>query len=263
MSIHPTAVVEKGAQLHASVEVGPYCIVGPHVSIGAGTKLMAHVVVAGHTTIGSNNVIYPFASLGQNTPDRKYKGEPTTLVIGNGNDIREYVTMHIGTKADKGTTVVGDDNLFMAGCHVAHDCVVGSRCIIANYVQLAGHVSLEDDVNIGGLSGIAQHARIGRHAVIGGHSAVSQDVPPYGNVNGRKAQLKGLNLVGLRRRGFDRLLIQAIDEAYDYLFDAGDDTPLGDRATQLKRRSKLPEVKELAEFVLTSRRGMTTYEDDE
>lgn len=262
MSIHPTAIIAPGAKLHQSVQVGPYCTIGEHVVIGAGTKLVGHVAITGHATLGENNTIYPFASLGQPSPDRKYKGEKATLVIGDGNDIREYVTMHIGTAADKGQTTVGNNNLFMAGSHVAHDCVVGSRCTIANYVQLAGHVTLEDDVTIGGLSGIAQHARIGRHAVIGGHAAVGQDVPPFGNVSGRKAQLKGLNLVGLRRRGFDRLLIQAIDEAYDYLFDA-DDLPLSQRATQLKKRSKLAEVKELADFVLASNRGISTYEEDE
>ncbi|HEX2858897.1 MAG TPA: acyl-ACP--UDP-N-acetylglucosamine O-acyltransferase [Alphaproteobacteria bacterium] len=262
MSIHPTAIIAPGAKLHKTVQVGPYCTVGENVTIGAGTILVGHVAITGHTTLGENNTVYPFASLGQPSPDRKYKGEKTTLIIGNGNDIREYVTMHIGTAADKGKTTVGSDNLFMAGSHVAHDCVVGSRCTIANYVQLAGHVVLEDDVTIGGLSGIAQHLRIGRHAIIGGHSAVSQDVPPFGNVSGRKAQLKGLNLIGLRRRGFDRMLIQAIDEAYDYLFDA-DDLPLNQRATQLKKRSKLSEVKELADFVLTSNRGIATYEDDE
>jgi UDP-N-acetylglucosamine acyltransferase len=262
--VHPTAIIETGATLHPSVEVGPYCTIGAHVTIGEGTRLVGHVVVTGHTTIGKNNVIYPFASLGQPSPDRKYKGEEATLIIGDANDIREYVTMHIGTAADKNETVVGNNNLFMAGSHVAHDCVVGSRCIIANYTQLAGHVTLEDDVVIGGLTGIAQHLRIGAHAVLGGHAAIGTDVPPYGNVAGDKSMLKGLNLVGLRRRGFDKSIIQAIDEAYDFLFDpAEQSTPLHQRAAELKQKNELPEIQLLADFVLASQRGMATYDTDE
>ena len=151
--IRATAVVEVGAKLGAGVEIGPFCTVGAGVVIGDGTRLVSHVVVAGKTTLGADNVVYPFASLGQPSPDRKYKGEETTLVVGDGNDIREYVTVHIGTAADRGETTIGSRNLLMAGSHVAHDCVVGDDCILANYVQLAGHVVLEDKVVIGGLSG--------------------------------------------------------------------------------------------------------------
>jgi UDP-N-acetylglucosamine acyltransferase len=261
MPIHKTAQVDKKAKLHKTVEVGPFCTVGPDVTLDAGTRLVSHVVVTGATRIGRNNTVYPFASLGQPSPDRKYKGEKATLIIGDDNDIREYVTMHIGTAADRGTTTVGNCNLFMAGSHVAHDCVVGNRCVIANYAQFAGHVVVEDDVTIGGLSGISQRVRIGAHAVIGGHAGVAHDVPPYGNVTGRKGQLQGLNLVGLRRRGFERTLIQAIDEAYDYLFDAADETPLATRARQLKKRARLKEVRHLADFVLASERGMMSYDN--
>lgn len=262
--IHPTAIVHPGARLAGGVEIGPFCTVGQHVKLGAGTRLLSHVVVEGHTTLGENNIVYPFASLGQASPDRKYKGEKATLVVGNNNDIREYVTMHIGTAADKNTTVVGSDNLLMAGTHVAHDCVIGSRCILANYVQLAGHVELADDVTIGGLSGIHQRVRVGRYAIIGGHTAVDYDVPPFASVSGRRASLKGLNLIGLRRKGFERTLIQAIDEAYDFLFEEDDDDlPLQQRAQKLKRRKGPAEVKALADFVLGSARGVTAYEDDE
>jgi UDP-N-acetylglucosamine acyltransferase len=263
-TIHPTAFVEPGAKLAADVVVGPFCTIGAHVQIGAGTRLVSHVVITGHTTIGKNNIIYPFASLGQPSPDRKYKGEAATLTIGNNNDIREGVTMHIGTVADKGTTAVGSNNLFMAGSHVAHDCVVGDNCILANYVQLAGHVELADNVTIGGLTGIHQRVHIGTHAIVGGHAGVAQDVPPYANVAGRRATLQGLNLVGLRRKGMDKVLIHALDDAYEFLFDLEDeDLTLVERAEKLRRRSKQPEIKALADFVLNSKRGITTYEDDE
>lgn len=261
-NIHPTAILEKGAKVDATAEVGPYCTIGANVKLGAGTRLVSHVVVAGHTTLGKNNVVYPFASLGQPSPDRKYKGEEATLVIGDGNDIREGVTMHIGTGADKGTTRVGSNNLFMAGSHVAHDCVVGSNCILANYVQLAGHVELADNVTIGGLSGIHQRVRVGEHSIVGGHAGVEHDVPPFSSVSGRRATLKGLNLIGLRRRGFDKALIHALDEAYDFLFEEDDDLPLQERAKKLKRRGKQREVKALADFVLTSQRGVTAYDEE-
>lgn len=263
MNIHPTAIIEKGAKIASSVTVGPFCTIGPNVRIGANTNLVSHVVITGHTTIGTGNTIYPFASLGQPSPDRKYKGETATLTIGNDNDIREGVTMHIGTGAGGGKTVVGNANLFMAGTHVAHDCKVGSNCILANYAQLAGHVELADNVTIGGLSGIHQRVRIGKHAIVGGHTAVDYDVPPFASVSGRRATLKGLNLIGLRRKGFEKTLIHALDEAYDFLFEGDEDLPLQQRAQKLKRRIKLPEVKALADFVLNSQRGVTGYEEDE
>lgn len=263
-TIHPTALVAKGAKLGKGVEIGPYCTIGPEVVLGAGCKLISHVVITGATRLGAENIIYPFASLGQPSPDRKFKGERTTLVIGDGNDIREGVTMHVGTAADKGTTVVGDANLFMAGSHVAHDCVVGNRCILANYVQLAGHVVVGDDVTIGGLSGVLQRVRIGDHAIVGGHTAVDHDVAPYANVSGARAILRGLNLVGLRRRGFNKDIIRALDEAYTYLFGAeAEELSLQERAKALKRRSRKSEIKMLANFVLESQRGMTMFEDDE
>ncbi|PZP39818.1 MAG: acyl-[acyl-carrier-protein]--UDP-N-acetylglucosamine O-acyltransferase [Pseudomonas fluorescens] len=265
-TIHPTAIIEDGAKLGEGVIIGPYCTIGAEVSLGAGSRLVSHVVITGKTMIGQNNVIYPFASLGQPSPDRKYKGEAATLTVGDNNDIREGVTMHIGTGADKGTTTVGSNNLFMAGSHVAHDCVVGSNVIIANYTQLAGHVEIADNVTIGGLSGIHQHVRVGNHAIIGGHTAVDHDVPPYASVSGRRATLKGLNLVGLRRRGFEKTLIRELDDAYDFLFDESadnEDMPLTERATKLKRRTKTAEVKALAEFVLSTHRGLTGYDEDE
>jgi UDP-N-acetylglucosamine acyltransferase len=263
IKIHPTALVEKGAKLGAGVEIGPFCTIGPAVVIGAGTRLVSHVVITGATVLGKNNIIYPFASLGQPSPDRKFKGEKTTLKIGDDNDIREGVTMHVGTAVGGGKTVVGNANLFMAGSHVAHDCMVGNHCIIANYAQLAGHVELADYVNVGGLSGIHQRVRVGNYAIIGGHTAVDYDVPPFASVVGKRASLKGLNLIGLRRRGFENTLIRELDEAYDFLFEEHDDaTSLQERAKKLQRRAKQPEVKLLAAFVLGSQRGLTGYEEE-
>jgi UDP-N-acetylglucosamine acyltransferase len=261
LQVHDTAIIAPGAKLGEGVVVGPFCTVGPEVVVGAGTRLVSHVVLAGRTTLGANNVIYPFTSLGQASPDRKYKGEAATLVIGEENDIREGVTMHIGTAVDQGITTVGSHNLLMAGSHVAHDCVVGNHCILANYAQLAGHVQLADWVTIGGLSGVHQRVRVGTGAIVGGHTAVDYDVPPFASVAGRRASLKGLNLIGLRRRGMEKHVIQALDEAYDYLFE-DDDLPLAERAKKLQRRSKLVEVKQLAAFVLSTQRGMTVYEED-
>ncbi|MCP5405081.1 MAG: acyl-ACP--UDP-N-acetylglucosamine O-acyltransferase [Pseudomonadaceae bacterium] len=257
--VHDTAIVEDGARLGEGVEVGPFCTVGKDVVLGDGTRLVSHVVVAGKTTLGARNVVYPFASLGQPSPDRKYKGEEAALVVGDDNDIREYVTVHIGTAADKGETRIGSRNLLMAGSHVAHDCVVGDDCIFANYVQLAGHVVVEDGVVIGGLSGIHQRVRVGTGAIVGGASAVDHDVPPYANVAGERAVLRGLNLVGLRRKGAERSLIGALDEAFDFLF-ADKGGPLVERAKSLADND-VPEVKRLADFVLASTRGVTGFED--
>ncbi|PIZ32038.1 MAG: acyl-[acyl-carrier-protein]--UDP-N-acetylglucosamine O-acyltransferase [Alphaproteobacteria bacterium CG_4_10_14_0_8_um_filter_53_9] len=263
MHIHPTAVIEEGAHIGQDVTIGPFCTVGPHVKIGEGTRLVSHVVITGHTTLGVRNTVYPFASLGQPSPDRKYKGEACTLTIGDENDIREYVTMHIGTDADRGTTTVGSRNLLMAGAHVAHDCTVGDDCIIANYAQLAGHVDVADNVVIGGLSGLHQRVRIGTHAIIGGHTAVEHDVPPYASVSGKRASLKGLNLIGLRRRGFERNLIDALDTAYESLFDPEDNKhTLMQRAELLKQSASQEELKSLAEFVLKSQRGLTGFEEE-
>lgn len=259
--IHSTAIVEKGAHIGADVTIGPFCTVGAHATIGDGTRLVSHVIVTGHTTIGKNNVIYPFASIGQPSPDRKYKGEPSTLAIGDDNDIREYVTIHIGTAADRNETTLGSRNLLMAGSHIAHDCVVGSDCILANYVQLAGHVVLEDGVVVGGLSGVHQRVRVGAQAIIGGCSAVDHDVPPYGNVAGQRASLQGLNLVGLRRKGVDRAVIQELHDAFDTLFSESE-TPLTQRASDLQTTSQLPEVQQLAAFVLASHRGVTSFDGE-
>lgn len=218
VSIHATAVVDSGAKLGAEVTIGPYCCVGPEVELGDRVQLIAHVVVAGRTRIGEGTVIFPFASIGHAPQDLKFRGEPSELVIGRGNRIREHVTMNPGTEGGGMLTSVGDGGLFMVGAHVAHDCRVGDHVILANNATLGGHVSVGDYAIIGGLSAVHQFVRIGAHAMIGGMSGVENDVIPYGLVMGERARLNGLNLVGLERRGFSREDIRTLRAAYRMLF---------------------------------------------
>ena len=216
--IHSTALVDPKAEIGADVQIGPFCCVGANVRLGDRVRLLSHVVVEGRTTIGADTTIYPFASIGHAPQDLKYKGEPSELHIGARNRIREHVTMNPGTEGGGMVTRVGDDGLFMAGAHVAHDCQIGDKVIMANNATLAGHVEVGDHVIFGGLSAVQQFVRIGPHAMIGGLSAVVQDVIPYGLVAGDRARLSGLNLVGLERRGFARDDIQAMRNAYRMLF---------------------------------------------
>lgn len=218
-SIHPTAVIAEGATLGAGVKIGPYCVIGANVTLGDNVELKSHVCVDGHTTIGEGTIIWPFASIGAETPDLKYKGEASTLVIGKNNRIREYVTMNPGTAADKMTTIVGDNCLFMPLSHVAHDCVVGSNVIFANGATLAGHVEVGDFVIIGGLAAVHQRVRIGSFAMIGGMSGVEYDVIPFGMVKGERARLAGLNYIGMERRGYSKEDVQTLIKAYKQLFD--------------------------------------------
>ncbi len=217
-NIHPTAIVEQGAKISPNAAIGPFCIVGADVVIDDNARLMSHVVVAGHTHIGSGTAIYPFASIGHPPQDLKYKGEKSKLVIGKNNIIREHVTMNPGTESGGMLTQVGDNCLFMVGAHVAHDCRVGNNVILANNATLAGHVHVGDFAILGGLSAVHQFVRIGAHAMIGGMSGVENDVIPYGLVSGERAHLAGLNLVGLKRRGFERDDIHLLRNAYRLLF---------------------------------------------
>jgi UDP-N-acetylglucosamine acyltransferase len=217
-TIHPTAIVERGAELGATTVVGPYCHVGPRVQLDDEVRLISHVVVAGHTRIGPGTVIYPFASIGQPPQVLKPIGDRSELVIGAGNTIREHVTMNPGTGFGNIVTTVGDNGLFMVGVHVAHDCVVGSNVVMANNATLGGHVQVGDFAYIGGLAAVHQFVRIGRHAMIGGMSGVENDVIPYGSVMGDRARLSGLNIVGLKRRGFTREQIHSLRNAYRLLF---------------------------------------------
>lgn len=218
VTIHPTALVDTAAKLGVGVTVGPFCVVGPHVELGDGVRLISHVVVDGRTSIGAGTEIYPFASIGLQPQDLKFHGEPSELVIGARNQIREHVTMNPGTEGGGMITRVGDDGLFMMGSHVAHDCIVGDHVIMANNATLGGHVTLGDYVIIGGLSAVRQFVRIGAHAMIGGMSGVENDVIPYGLVMGDRARLAGLNLIGLERRGFKKDDIHALRAAYRMLF---------------------------------------------
>lgn len=218
--IHSTAIVAEGAKIAPSAVIGPYCIVGPHVVLDEGVRLISHVVIDGITSIGSNSVVYPFASLGQRPQDLKYKGEPSRLEIGCNNQIREYVTMNPGTEGGGMLTRVGNNGLFMVAAHVAHDCRIDDNVILANNATLAGHVTVGDFAVLGGLSAVHQFVRIGRHAMVGGMSAVDSDIIPYGTVVGNRAYLSGLNLIGIKRRGFSRDDIHALRNAYRLLFAA-------------------------------------------
>lgn len=248
MRVHPTAIVEPGARLAEGVTVGPFCVVGPEVMLAPGVELRSHVVVRGDTEIGEGTVVWPFAVLGEVPQDLKYAGERTRLRIGARNRIREYVTMNLGTAGGGGETRVGDDGLFMANCHVAHDALVGSRVVIANSVAIAGHCMVGDDVVIGGLSGIHQWVRIGRGAMIGALSMVTHDVIPNGLVQGPRGELDGLNLVGLRRRGIPREEIHALRAAYQALRQG--EGSFHERARVLQGQGGL--VGEVADFVLAA-----------
>ena len=215
--IHPTAIVHKDAKIGAGVEIGPYCSLGPGAVLGRAVRLISHVVIEGLTEIGEHSVVHPFAVLGGAPQHLAHKGEPTRLLIGERNIIREHVTMHAGTAIGRGVTTVGSDGLFMVGSHVAHDCIVGDHVVFANNATLGGHVQVGDYVFMGGLSAAHQWARIGRHAFIGGLAPVTKDVIPYGLV-GNDAHLEGMNLVGLKRRGFARDTINDLRAAYRMLF---------------------------------------------
>ena len=216
--IHPTAVVDDGARIGANVTIGPYSIVGAGAELAEGVTLMSHVVVSGRTSIGANTKVYPFASIGLPPQAMKYKGEPSRLEIGCNNIIREHVTMHGGTEGGGMVTRVGNNCLFMVGCHVAHDCRIGDHVIMVNNATLGGHVMIGDWAILGGLAAVHQFVRIGHHAMLGGLTGVERDVIPYGSVTGIPARLQGLNIVGLKRRGFSRDDIHVLRNAYRLLF---------------------------------------------
>ena len=219
--IHPTAVIDPAAQIAGDVSVGPFAVIGPHVSIGAGSSVGAHCVIDGHTTIGRHNKLFQFSSIGGPPQDKKYAGEPTRLVIGDGNTIREFVTINTGTVQDGGLTSVGDDNWIMAYVHIAHDCHVGSHTILANATQLGGHVHVGDWVFLGGQSGVHQFVRIGAHAMTGFQTRLSQDLPPYVTAAGNPAEATGINAEGLRRRGFSAERIARVKGMHRTLYRKG------------------------------------------
>ena len=247
--IHPTAIIEPGAELAAGVRVGPYCHVGAKVALGEEVELVSHVVAAGRTSIGAGTRIFPFASIGHQPQDLKYKGEDSALVIGKRNIIREHVTMNPGTTGGGMTTRVGDGCLFMASAHVAHDCLLGDSVIMANNATLAGHVTIGDHAIISGNSAVQQFVRIGPLAFIGGMTGVERDVIPYGMVIGDRARLVGLNIVGLQRRGVSREDIQALRSAYQMLFENGNGT-LGERVDAVAARyGEVTPVRDIIDFI--------------
>jgi len=246
--IHPSAVIEDGAVIGDGCRIGPFCLVGPHVVLGENVVLKSHVVVTGDTQIGDDTVVFAFAVIGEIPQDLKFGGEKTALRVGKRNRIREHVTMNVGTAGGGGVTRVGDDGLFMAGCHVAHDTQIGDRVVVVNSSAIAGHCVIEDDVIIGGLSGIHQRVRVGRGAIIGALSMVTNDVVPHGLVMGPRGTLDGLNLVGLKRKGVARADITALRAAFQTLKD-GEGT-FQDRAQRLADESESAYVQQMVGFIL-------------
>jgi UDP-N-acetylglucosamine acyltransferase len=255
MKIHPTAIIASDAQLAEGVEVGPYSIIGADVKIGKNTIIGPHTVIDNYTHIGEGCNIFQFCSIGAPPQDLKFSGEKTRVVIGDFNTIREFVTINRATSADIGVTIIGNHNLLMAYCHVAHNCKLGDRIVMANAATLAGHVHVEDNAIIGGLTGIHQFCRLGAHCMIGGVSAVVKDVPPYTMVSGNHAKLFGLNLVGLKRRNFSEKTIKAIKDAYRIIFRSH----LLLEAALKKAQDEvedIPEVKHFIKFIKESERGV-------
>jgi UDP-N-acetylglucosamine acyltransferase len=247
-TIHATAIVEAGARLGAGVRIGPYCIVGPDTSLGDGVELLSHVVVAGRTSIGARTRVFPFASVGHQPQDLKYKGEPSTLSIGEGCTIREGVTINPGTQGGGMRTTVGSGCAFLANSHVGHDCHVGSNVIFSNNVMLAGHCTVGDFAILGGGAAVIQFARVGAHSFLGGMSGLEQDLIPYGMALGNRAHLSGLNIVGLQRRGFSRTDIHDLRRAYRLLF--ADEGTLLERVEDVAQEfAGHPIVVEIVEFI--------------
>ncbi|OGP20473.1 MAG: acyl-[acyl-carrier-protein]--UDP-N-acetylglucosamine O-acyltransferase [Deltaproteobacteria bacterium GWA2_57_13] len=253
--IHATAFVGPGAELEEDVEVGAYSVIGPQVKIGKGTRIRSHVVIEGNTTLGQGNLILQFASVGSVPQDLKYRGEDSRLIIGNHNTIREFVSLNPGTAGGGMVTRIGDHNLLMMYCHIAHDCILGGHNIVANGATLGGHVVIEDYVIVGGLVGIHQFVKVGTSAILGAGSMVSKDIPPYCTATGDRARLRGLNLEGLRRRGFTKVQIEGLKKAYRIIFQSG--LKVRDALKKVKEEiPNSPEVEHLNLFVENSQRGI-------
>jgi len=255
MSIHQTAIIHPKANLDSSVEIGPYAIIGEQVSIGARTKIGSHSVIDGITQVGEDCNLSPFCSIGQPPQDFKYKGEPTRVIVGNNNVFREYVTIHRGTPTGRNETVIGDHNYFMAYSHVAHDCLIGNHVIMANAAALGGHITIGDYAVLGGLVAVHQFVRIGGYAMIGGGAIVVQDVPPYLIASGNRAELHGLNLIGLKRNGFSKEEIDAIKKTYKLVFHAH--RTLKEAVKESRSTwGHLPRVETFLAFIEKSKRGI-------
>jgi len=264
--IHPTAIVNKNAQISQDVAIGPYSIIGPNVTIGAGSTIGPHVVIDGHTTIGEGVKIFQFASIGAAPQDLKYKNEPSRVEIGNNTIIREFVTVHRGTAHGRGVTTIGHDCMLMAYCHVAHDCEVGNQVIMANGATLGGHVSIGNHVVIGGLTAIHQFCRVGGFAFLGGMSGVDKDIPPYVKYWGARGKIYGLNLVGLRRNGFSREVIDAVKTAYRIVFHrlVNEGVTLTTALNEaMEKVGHIPEVQLFLNFIASSQRGVPLAKQEE
>ena len=256
MSIHPTAIVSPQARVHETAEVGPYCIIGGDVEIGARTRLMASIYCEGVTTIGEDNLFYPYSTVGVAPQDKKYRGERAETRVGNGNTIREFVTIHRGTEGGGLVTEIGDGNLLMAYVHVAHDVRVGNHTILANGVTFAGHVTIEDYANIGAHTGVHQFCRVGRHSIIGGYSVVVQDVMPFSNtVSEREIRVFGANRIGMERAGFPTETIEGLQTALRLLTRSGLNTTQAIERIQAEL-PQTPELTELIQFIRSSQRGV-------
>ena len=254
-TIHPTAVIEAGARLGAEVAVGAFSVVGADVRIGEGTTIGPHVVISGRTTVGARNRIFPFASIGAIAQDRKYGGEPTTTTIGDDNVIREYVSVHAGTAQDRGDTMIGNGNWFLAYSHIAHDCVIGNFTTFSNNAQIAGHVTIGDWAVMGAYAGVHQFGRVGAHAMVAAGAIVLQDVPPFMTVQGYPAKPHGTNSEGLRRRGFSPEDLLALRRAYKVLYRQGlslDDA----RARLAAAAAEAPVLQPLVDFLAVPGRGI-------
>jgi UDP-N-acetylglucosamine acyltransferase len=252
--IHNTAIVHEKARLGEGVEIGPYAIIGEHVVIGAGTRIGPHAVIEGWTEIGRDNRIFQFASVGADPQDLKYRGEETQLRIGDRNVVREFVTLHRGTVDGGGETVIGNDNLFMAYSHVAHDCVLGDRVIMANGATLAGHVRIDDYAILGGLCAVHQFTRVGCHVMVSGGSMVAQDIPPYTIAQGDRAKTVGINQIGLKRRDFSDEIVSDIKQAYKLVFRSG--LRLEDALDRIEAELDSPEIRVFTDFIRCSDRGI-------
>lgn len=253
--IHETALVDPRAELDLDVEIGSYSIIGPKVKIGRGTRVKSHVVIEGNTSLGGGNVIFQFASVGSIPQDLKYQGEDSQLVIGHHNIIREFASLNAGTAGGGMVTRIGDHNLLMMYCHIAHDCIIGSHNIMANGASLGGHVVIGDYVLVGALVGIHQFVKVGTGAILGAGSMVSKDIAPYCNATGDRARLRGLNVEGLKRRGFNKDQIEALKKAYHFIFQSG----LRTKEALIKVRTEIPrfaEVDQLTNFIENSERGI-------
>ncbi len=256
MAIHPTAVIEAGAQVDPSCEIGPYAVVGPHVRIGPRNVLHAHAIVIGRTTLGEGNRVFPHAVLGEIPQDLKYRGEPTALVVGDRNTFRECATINLGTAQGGGVTTIGSGCLFMAYSHIGHDCWIGDGAIIANSVALAGHVVLEDHVHFSGLAAAHQFTRVGRLAFVSGLTGVTMDVPPFCMVAGGRAELAGLNTIGMQRAGMTEEQIGRVKQAYKVAFRSN--LGLAEAIAQLEAElGEYSEVAHFAAFLKASQRGIT------